>query len=103
MRREGYSSCLVNRVRKLAGGVANNLITCPLASFFSTWSKHLGSIYCPLYGVTRCPLWRVPNERKSMEKQSGPKSLSVISQVSAVEECPAGFHCIFYICPRLHY
>ena len=31
-----------------------------------------------------------------MEKQLGPESLSVISQVSAVEGCPlkAGFHCM---------
>ena len=79
---------LINRVRKLVGGVENNLITCPLCEGFFYMEKHLGSIYCPLYGVTRCPLWRVPNVWKFMEKQSGPKSLFVISQVSAVEGCP---------------
>ena len=83
-----FFSVLINRVRKLEGCVATNLITCPLCEIFSYMEKHLGSIYCPLYGVTRCPLWRVPNVRKPMEKQSGPKSLSVISQVSAVEGCP---------------
>ena len=49
---------LINRVRKLAGGVANKLITCPLRKGFFYAEMHLGSLYCPLYGVTRCPLWR---------------------------------------------
>ena len=49
---------LINHVRKLAGGVENNLITCPLCEGFFYMEKHLESIYCPLYGVTRCPLWR---------------------------------------------
>ena len=51
-------SVLINRVRKLAWGVANNLIPCPLCEGFFYMEKDLGSIYCPLYGVKRCPLWR---------------------------------------------
>ena len=50
---------------------------------------HLGLIYCPLYEVgvgVHCG--GVLNVWKSVEKQSGPESLSIISQVSAVEGCP---------------
>ena len=45
-------------------------------------------IYCPLYGVAGCPLWRGSEcIRKSVEKQSGPESFSVILQVSVDEGC----------------
>ena len=75
---------LINRVRKLAGGVANNLITCLLCEGFFLHGEAFG---INLLSGVRCG--GVPNvRRKSMEKQSGPKSLSVISQVSAVEGCP---------------
>ena len=41
--------------------------------------------YCPLYGVAGCALFR---GIMSMKKRSGLSELSVISWVSAVEECP---------------
>ena len=50
--------------------------------------KHLGSIYCPLYGVTRCPLWRGSECTEVYGETIWTQSLSVISQVSAVEGCP---------------
>ena len=76
-------SVLINRVRKLAGDVANNLITCPLCEFFflhgeafginllsvirsngvsvvegfrmygSLWRNNRDPKVCPLY--SRCP------------------------------------------------
>ena len=81
---------LINRVRKLAGGVANNLITCPLCRGFSYMEKHLGSIYCPLYGVARCSLWSGSKMYGSLWRNNrDPKVCPFnISQVSAVEECP---------------
>ena len=77
---------LINRVRKLAGAVANNLITCLLCEGFFL---HGEAFKINLLSVIRSnevsivegfrmygSLWR--NNRD-------PKSLSVISQVSAVE------------------
>ena len=74
-------------------GVANsvmrgNLLLCKLK-----WDQNK----CPLYGVAGCVRSSgVSNVLKSMEIRSGLSELSIISQVSAVEECPlSGFHCSF--------
>ena len=68
----------------MAGGVAY----CPLREVFFYGESAFG--YCPLYGVAGCPLWRGSERTEVYGKTTGPETLSVISQVSAVEGCPLG-------------
>ena len=46
-------SFAANRVRKLAGGVANNSILSVMRGFFPR-GKAFGIVYCQLYGVAGC-------------------------------------------------
>ena len=80
-----FFSVLINRVRKLAGGVENNLITCPLCEGFFLHGEAFG---INLLSVIRCPLWRGSECKEVYGETIGTQSLSVISQVSAVEGCP---------------